>query len=68
MPEVLGKAGVYFDPKDPKSIEIAVENLINDDKMRLQLAQKAKEFAQEYSWSSCSNQTWHYLIENIKNL
>ncbi len=78
MPEVLkdagyhtiisGKwhvAGVYFDPKDYTSIELAIEKLINDDKMRLEKAREAKQLALDYSWKSCSNKTWNYLVENI---
>ncbi|RWX02397.1 glycosyltransferase family 4 protein [Flavobacterium cerinum] len=68
MPEVLKDAGVYFDPKDPKSIELAVERLIKEDATRLLSAKQAKQLAHDYSWSSCSNKTWNYLVENIKNL
>lgn len=68
MPEVLKEAGVYFDPKDPESIASAVEKLINEDATRLSSAKDAKQLAHEYSWSSCSNKTWSYLVENIKNI
>lgn len=65
MPEVLKEGGVYFNPMDPDSIASAVEILIKDDATRLFSAKKAKELASEYSWESCSNKTWEYLIKHI---
>jgi len=66
MPEVLKDAGVYFDPKDYKSIELSIERLINNDKMRLEKAKEAKQLALDYSWKSCSNNTWNYLVKTFK--
>lgn len=65
MPEVLKEGGVYFNPMDPDSIASAVEILIKDDATRLFSAKKAKELASEYSWESCSNKTWEYLVKHI---
>lgn len=65
MPEVLREAGVYFNPMDSDSIASAVEKLIKDDATRLLNAKRAKEFAFEYSWNSCSNKTWDYLVKHI---
>lgn len=65
MPEVLKEAGVYFNPMDSYSIASAVEKLIKDDATRLLNANRAKELAFEYSWNSCSNKTWDYLVKHI---
>lgn len=66
MPEVLKDAGVYFDPRDYESIVLAIEKLIREDTVRLQKAKQAKKLANTYSWTSCSNETWDYLVKNIK--
>ncbi|MFC4209927.1 glycosyltransferase family 4 protein [Pedobacter lithocola] len=66
MPEVLQDGGVYFDPMDHASIELAIEELIKNDDTRLQKAKKAKQLAESYSWTSCSNETWNFLVKNIK--
>ena len=65
MPEVLKEGGVYFNPMDPDSIASSVEKLIKDDVTRLMNSKKAKELACEYSWESCSNKTWDYLVKHI---
>ena len=65
MPEVLKEGGVYFNPMDPDSIASTIEILIEDDATRLFSAKKAKELAFEYSWESCSNKTWEYLVKHI---
>ncbi|MBP4137805.1 glycosyltransferase family 4 protein [Flavobacterium geliluteum] len=65
MPEVLKEGGVYFNPMDPDSIASAVEKLIKNDATRLMNAKRAKELALEYSWNSCSNKTWDYLVKHI---
>lgn len=68
MPEVLKDGGVYFNPEDCQSIETAIERLIKEDAIRLSSAKQSKLLAGYYSWSSCSNKTWEYLVENIKNI
>jgi glycosyltransferase involved in cell wall biosynthesis len=68
MPEVLKDGGVYFDPEDPKSIELAVEKLITEDATRLASSKQTKLLASDYSWNSCANKTWEYLVDNIKNI
>lgn len=50
MPEVLGDAGVYFDPEDPKEIARALKELIDFPDLRLQLARASFLRAQQYSW------------------
>jgi len=50
LPEVVGNAGVFFDPNDPHDIAKTVTALIHDDKKRAQLAQKGLERAANFSW------------------
>jgi glycosyltransferase involved in cell wall biosynthesis len=63
MPEVLQDAGLYFNPENPESIAEAVEKLVIDKELQMQLAKKAYERSQLYSWKRCSNETFLYLKE-----
>ncbi len=61
MPEVLGDAGLYFDPEDPNSIARALRELMKSPELRAQLAQVAFDRAQTFSWKRCADETFGFL-------
>lgn len=61
MPEVLADAGVYFDPEQPAVIAGAIEDLLAQPALRAQVAQRAAERADRYSWSQCAAETLDFL-------
>lgn len=61
MPEVLGDAGVYFDPEQPAEIARAIERLYADPSLRASLAGKAQERARGYSWKRCAHETLEFI-------
>ena len=61
MPEVLGSAGVYFDPLQPQDIAIAMRTLMQDADLRTGLATQAKALSQEYSWQQCAKDTFEFI-------
>lgn len=61
MPEVLGDAGVYFDPEDPGSIAAALQELIGSRAARQSNAQSAYAAAGAYSWARCADETFQFL-------
>ena len=63
MPEVLGDAGVYFDPESPDEIAKAIETLIRSPQMRARNAALGYERAQQYSWKRCASETFAFLAE-----
>jgi glycosyltransferase involved in cell wall biosynthesis len=63
MPEVLGDAGVYFDPQSPASIATAVRTLAKDADLRAELSQTAWRKAQDYSWERCARETLQFIAE-----
>ena len=61
MPEVLGDAGVYFDPEVSESIAKALRRLALNDSLRSHLAELAWHKAQAYSWESCARDTFEFI-------
>ena len=61
MPEVLGEAGVYFDPENAGSIASAILELIRSRDLRQRLAAAAFERARHYSWARCASETFDFL-------
>ena len=66
MPEVLGDAGVYFDPDSPEAIADALRRLATDDQLRLGLAQRAWRQAQDYSWDRCARETFGFIAQVVQ--
>ena len=64
LPETLQDGGEYFDPRDEQSIAAAIEILINQPERRTQLARRAKELAQAYSWARCAAETWAFVASS----
>jgi len=57
LPEVGGKAALYFDPEDEQSILKTVENIIRDKNLRQQMIQNGKKQVEKFSWEKCSKKT-----------
>jgi glycosyltransferase involved in cell wall biosynthesis len=63
MPEILGNAGVYFDPENPDDIANTIIKLIESPELRAQKAQAAFERAKQYSWLRCADETFYFLAK-----
>jgi len=61
MPEVLGDAGVYFDPERPREIAAAIRRLIDSPELRMEKARAARERAREFSWRRCAAETFAFI-------
>lgn len=61
MPEVLGEAGLFFDPLGVDSIAEALESLILDVNLRERLSTAAMERAKLYSWQVSAQDTFGFL-------
>lgn len=66
MKEILGNAGVYFDPESINSISVALDSLIDDHAMRGKLARHAWLRAQDFSWERCAFETFEFLSKVAK--
>ena len=66
MPELLGDAGVYFDPERPIDIAHALRTLINSPDLRAKLAKASYERVHAYSWQRCADETFGFLAQCVK--
>lgn len=57
LPEVLGEAALYIDPENPKDIADAMQKMIEDDGIRFDLKQAAREELKRYSWERLAQET-----------
>ncbi|MGH9554401.1 MAG: glycosyltransferase family 4 protein [Terriglobales bacterium] len=67
MPEVLGDAGLFFDPEDPQEIATVLESLIRGRDLRTRLADAAHRRAQDFSWDRCAGETFAFLARVAQN-
>jgi glycosyltransferase involved in cell wall biosynthesis len=63
MPEVLGNAGVYFDPEQPLDIARALRESINSPQLRTEMAEASYERSLQYSWQRCARDTFSFLAQ-----
>jgi len=57
LPEILGDAAYYFDPRDPAKIAAAMERLAGDDGARRDLIARGRIRTARYDWRSCAQKT-----------
>ncbi|MBU1340003.1 MAG: glycosyltransferase family 4 protein [Proteobacteria bacterium] len=67
MPELLGDAGMYFDPEKPAEIANAIRKLFSNSKLRSHLADRSFEKVQEYSWERCAKETFSFITQIADN-
>ncbi len=61
MSEILGDAGVYFDPESIDEIYGALNDLINSIDLRTKLAEASFKNVKAYSWKNCAKETLSFL-------
>jgi glycosyltransferase involved in cell wall biosynthesis len=60
MPEVLGNAGLYFDPEKPRDIAKVLETLLTDPNLRSRLAKESSAKAAQYSWQNTAEKYFSF--------
>jgi glycosyltransferase involved in cell wall biosynthesis len=63
MPDILGDAGVYFNPLNVESISHAIRTLCTSQELRESLSIKAINRSSQYTWDACSKNTFQFLYE-----
>ena len=57
IPEVVGDAGMYFDPCDVDSIRAAILQIVDSENLRDELVRKGRARCKLFSWERCANET-----------
>ena len=55
LPEVVGNAGIYFDPFDENSMVEAIKSILNNDAVRDKIIDEAMERVRTFSWKKSSD-------------
>ena len=57
LPEVGGRAALYFDGPSSPDLSEKLKTLLSDDALREELVAKGRKRAQQFSWEKCAQQT-----------
>ena len=61
LPEVLGTAGLYFDPGKPEEMRAAIAEVLTDPALRDRLIAAGRVQAAKHSWTDAARQVLAYL-------
>ncbi len=67
MPEVLGNAGIYFDPNKVIEVYYAIKKLIDNTQLRSKKSQASFHKVKQYSWDVCAFKTFSFLERVVRN-
>jgi glycosyltransferase involved in cell wall biosynthesis len=67
IPEVIGDAGMYFDPRISENIVDSIETVIYSESKREMLINSGKERLKFFSWKQCAINTAHVYKKAILN-
>ena len=57
LPEVVGNAGLFFDPNNPDELMDHLVNIIEDEDLRKDLTKRSLHRSAEFSWSRSASET-----------
>ena len=57
VPEVVGDAGLFFDPHNAGQLEMHLRELLDDDELRARLGRRSLERAATFSWEQSARDT-----------
>jgi glycosyltransferase involved in cell wall biosynthesis len=63
MTEVLGEAGIYFNPENPDDICQSIRKLLRDPILRERKAIAAFELSKAYTWDRCAQETFNFISQ-----
>ncbi|MDA8434250.1 MAG: glycosyltransferase family 1 protein [Nitrospiraceae bacterium] len=55
LPEVVGNAGILFDPRDPGALGALIVRVLQDQRLRKELTEKGLERAKMFSWEKTAS-------------
>lgn len=63
LPEVVGDAGLLFDPFSVDEMASVLDRVLEDDALRLELRQRGLERACQFTWEVTAHKTWQVLCQ-----
>lgn len=60
IPEVVGDAGVYFDPTDHEDMADKLERVLGDPELCKQLTLRGRQRERQFSWDRCADETQRF--------
>ena len=67
LPEINGKAAVYFNPKDVNDMAEKIESVISNKTLRKELVQRGYNQVNKYSWTKTAQETLNVYNSVLKN-
>lgn len=67
FPEVVGDAGILFDPLDHEEFTQVLKQITSDSSLREQLIQTGSERVKKFTWESCCKRTLQ-VLESVRPL
>jgi glycosyltransferase involved in cell wall biosynthesis len=67
VPEVVGEAGLLFDPSDVKGFALGLRRMLTDSDLRAQLADRGKERSARFSWPETTTKIIALLENELKS-
>jgi glycosyltransferase involved in cell wall biosynthesis len=61
LPEVAGKAAIYFNDHDSEELSEKIKTVLEDEKLRNNLVSLGEEQIKKFSWEKCARETLEYL-------
>jgi glycosyltransferase involved in cell wall biosynthesis len=60
IPEVVGEAGLYFDPTSIADFGDKLEMILSDTALQAKLKQVGRTQEQKFTWDQCARETWSF--------
>lgn len=61
LPEVVGDAGLYFDPHQPAQIADAIHRIVSEAETLAVLQDKARERAAQFTWANAARRAFEHI-------
>ena len=65
IPEVVGDAGLLFDPDDPRAMEACIHRLVSDNTLRQRMIRAGRQRAREFTWEAAAGRVANVLREAL---
>jgi glycosyltransferase involved in cell wall biosynthesis len=65
IPEVVGNAGILVDPFDVSAISQSMQQIIEDEGLRIKLVEKGREQAKQFSWNQAAQVIYDNLLAMV---